>query len=89
MDKAASEHGPGSAYSTTLRNNERYAVRVDDFHVHVSQMKQSDCYGFREEFSIFADGATAPWTVGENAQNKVRYQDVEITSYLSYLINTN
>ena len=37
VDKAVSEHGPGSAYSTTLRNNERYAVRVDDFHVHVSQ----------------------------------------------------
>ena len=70
IDKG-SEHG-GSAYSVTLPS-ERYAVRVDDFHVHVSQMKASNYYGFREEFGIFPDGGTAPWTVGENAQNRVSH----------------
>lgn len=44
-------------------------------------MKQSDCYGFREEFAIFADGATAPWTVGENLQNKNKNRYNNVIAY--------
>ena len=47
-------------------------MRVDDFHVHVSQMKASGGYGFRDEFSAFPDGPTAPWTVAASTLNKVR-----------------
>uniref|UniRef100_H2Y4Y1 protein-tyrosine-phosphatase n=1 Tax=Ciona savignyi TaxID=51511 RepID=H2Y4Y1_CIOSA len=61
--------------------DERFALRVDDFHVHVSQMKATGGYGFREEFASFPDGPTAPWTVAEMPQNRVKNRYGNIMSY--------
>ena len=61
----------GAAAYAAPSNDERFAVRVDDFHVHVSQMKASGGYGFRDEYSTFPDGPNAPWTVAQNPINKV------------------
>lgn len=60
--------------------NEKFAIRVNDFHLHVSQMKSADGYGFREEFSLFPEGPTASWNVALSSINKV------ITFSTSHLI---
>nr|XP_018671516.1 receptor-type tyrosine-protein phosphatase kappa isoform X2 [Ciona intestinalis] len=75
----ASENG--ASYPPAPSSDERFAVRVDDFHVHVSQMKATGGYGFREEFSTFVDGPAAPWTVAEKPQNRIKNRYGNIMAY--------
>ncbi|CAK8689546.1 receptor-type tyrosine-protein phosphatase kappa-like isoform X2 [Clavelina lepadiformis] len=79
LDKA-SENGGGTAYGAPS-TDERFAVRVDDFHVHVSQMKATGGYGFREEFAAFPDGPSAAWTVADNPQNRGKNRYGNIMAY--------
>uniref|UniRef100_H2Y4Y3 protein-tyrosine-phosphatase n=1 Tax=Ciona savignyi TaxID=51511 RepID=H2Y4Y3_CIOSA len=78
MEKASEN---GASYPAAPSTDERFALRVDDFHVHVSQMKATGGYGFREEFASFPDGPTAPWTVAEMPQNRVKNRYGNIMSY--------
>lgn len=59
------------ASPTTPIADDRLALRVDDFHIHVNQMKQQNCSGFNEEFLSFHEGQTAPWEVGKRDENRV------------------
>lgn len=67
----------GTRVSGTFRSGstpmveDRPVLRVDDFHIHVNDMKRQNNFGFHEEFSTFREGQTAPWDVGKREQNKV------------------
>jgi len=61
--------------------NEKFAIRVNDFHLHVSQMKSADGYGFREEFSLFPEGPTASWNVALSSINKKKNRYGNIMAY--------
>ena len=56
----------------TSQEEEKFAIRVDDFHLHVQQMKQQDYFGFREEFLLLPDGQKFPCTVAQHTVNRVR-----------------
>lgn len=62
-------------------SDEKFAIRVDDFHLHVSQMKSADGYGFREEFALFPDGPTAAWNVAQASINKKKNRYNNIMAY--------
>merc|ERR1719489_688859 len=56
----------------TSQEEEKFAIRVDDFHLHVQQMKQQDYFGFREEFLLLPDGQKFPCTVAQHTVNRRR-----------------
>ena len=66
-----SEGGAAAGGYGTSSNDERFAVRVDDFHLHVEQMKATGGYGFRDEFSAFPDRPSALWDVASRDENRV------------------
>lgn len=74
MDKGGNnDHAPLMS-DFASRNNEppqNCAVRVDDFHIHVSQMRQSNNYGFIEEFGSLKEGPTNTWEVAKREENRV------------------
>nr|CAB3265301.1 receptor-type tyrosine-protein phosphatase kappa [Phallusia mammillata] len=78
MEKGSENGGTGYGGASS---DERFAVRVDDFHVHVSQMKATGGYGFREEFAALPDGQTAPWTIAENPQNRTKNRYGNVMAY--------
>ena len=68
-------------YPTISRKNseaEDFAVRVEDFPIHVSQMRSSRTYGFSDEFETLPEGGTAAWEVAMKPENlqKNRYNNI-------------
>ena len=55
-----------------------FAVRVEDFPIHVSQMRTSRTYGFGDEFETLPEGQTASWDAALKAENmqKNRYSNI-------------
>ena len=55
-----------------------FAVRVEDFPIHVSQMRTSRTYGFGDEFETLPEGQTASWDAAQKAENiqKNRYSNI-------------
>lgn len=55
-----------------------FAVRVEDFPIHVSQMRTSRTYGFADEFETLPEGQTASWDAALKAENmqKNRYNNI-------------
>ena len=55
-----------------------FAVRVEDFPIHVSQMRTSRTYGFGDEFETLPEGQTASWDAALKAENmqKNRYNNI-------------
>jgi len=60
---------------------EKFAIRVDDFHLHVQQMKQQDYFGFREEFLLFPDGQKFPCSVAQHTVNRRRNRYTNVMAY--------
>ena len=68
-------------YPTISRKNseaEDFAVRVEDFPIHVSQMRSSRTYGFSDEFETLPEGGTAAWEIAMKPENlqKNRYNNI-------------
>jgi len=65
----------------TSQEEEKFAIRVDDFHLHVQQMKQQDYFGFREEFLLLPDGQKFPCTVAQHTVNRRRNRYTNVMAY--------
>ena len=53
-------------------------MRVEDFPIHVSQMRSSRTYGFQDEFETLPEGSTAAWEVAMKPENiqRNRYNNI-------------
>ncbi|CAG5080131.1 Oidioi.mRNA.OKI2018_I69.PAR.g9482.t1.cds [Oikopleura dioica] len=67
-------------YPSSSRKSEAedFAVRVEDFPIHVSQMRSSRTYSFADEFETLPEGNTASWDVAQKPENiqKNRYTNI-------------
>ncbi|KAJ8287374.1 hypothetical protein COCON_G00000330 [Conger conger] len=48
------------------------AIRVADLLQHITLMKTSDSYGFKEEYESFFEGQSASWDVAKKDQNRTK-----------------
>uniref|UniRef100_A0A4W4E2Q4 protein-tyrosine-phosphatase n=1 Tax=Electrophorus electricus TaxID=8005 RepID=A0A4W4E2Q4_ELEEL len=89
-----SEYLSGSAAHWHLHANKREAVdvpyqtgqlhpaiRVADLLQHITQMKCSEGYGFKEEYESFFEGQAAPWDSAKKDENRMKNRYGNIIAY--------
>uniref|UniRef100_A0A4W3IZ30 Receptor-type tyrosine-protein phosphatase kappa n=1 Tax=Callorhinchus milii TaxID=7868 RepID=A0A4W3IZ30_CALMI len=57
------------------------AIRVADLLQHITQMKCSEGYGFKEEYESFYEGQSAPWECAKKDENRVKNRYGNIIAY--------
>ena len=80
-------------YPSSSRRSEAedFAVRVEDFPIHVSQMRCSRTYGFSDEFETLPEGGTASWDVAQRPENiqKNRYNNILPYDHARVILRTS
>ena len=80
-------------YPSSSRRSEAedFAVRVEDFPIHVSQMRCSRTYGFSDEFETLPEGSTASWDVAQRPENiqKNRYNNILPYDHARVILRSN
>ncbi|XP_053717172.1 receptor-type tyrosine-protein phosphatase mu-like isoform X2 [Synchiropus splendidus] len=57
------------------------AIRVADLLQHITQMKCSEGYGFKEEYEGFFEGQSAPWDSAKKDENRLKNRYGNIIAY--------
>ncbi|XP_078544011.1 receptor-type tyrosine-protein phosphatase mu isoform X4 [Lissotriton helveticus] len=57
------------------------AIRVADLLQHITQMKCSEGYGFKEEYESFFEGQSAPWDTAKKDENRMKNRYGNIIAY--------
>uniref|UniRef100_A0A672IGT8 protein-tyrosine-phosphatase n=1 Tax=Salarias fasciatus TaxID=181472 RepID=A0A672IGT8_SALFA len=57
------------------------AIRVADLLQHITQMKCSEGYGFKEEYESFFEGQSAPWDSAKKDENRMKNRYGNIIAY--------
>uniref|UniRef100_A0A4W4E1R8 Receptor-type tyrosine-protein phosphatase kappa n=1 Tax=Electrophorus electricus TaxID=8005 RepID=A0A4W4E1R8_ELEEL len=57
------------------------AIRVADLLQHITQMKCSEGYGFKEEYESFFEGQAAPWDSAKKDENRMKNRYGNIIAY--------
>ncbi|KAM9775335.1 receptor-type tyrosine-protein phosphatase mu-like isoform 1-T1 [Syngnathus typhle] len=57
------------------------AIRVADLLQHITQMKCSEGYGFKEEYESFLEGQSAPWESAKQDENRMKNRYGNIIAY--------
>ncbi|XP_076151628.1 receptor-type tyrosine-protein phosphatase mu-like [Alosa pseudoharengus] len=57
------------------------AIRVADLLQHITQMKCSEGYGFKEEYESFFEGQSAPWDSAKKEENRMKNRYGNIIAY--------
>ncbi|CAL8312664.1 unnamed protein product [Merluccius merluccius] len=57
------------------------AIRVADLLQHITQMKCSEGYGFKEEYESFFEGQSAPWDSAKKEENRLKNRYGNIIAY--------
>nr|XP_014349138.1 PREDICTED: receptor-type tyrosine-protein phosphatase mu [Latimeria chalumnae] len=57
------------------------AIRVADLLQHITQMKCSEGYGFKEEYESFFEGQSAPWESAKKDENRMKNRYGNIIAY--------
>ncbi|CAL8292346.1 unnamed protein product [Lota lota] len=57
------------------------AIRVADLLQHITQMKCSEGYGFKEEYESFFEGQSAPWDSAKKDENRLKNRYGNIIAY--------
>ncbi|XP_075905124.1 receptor-type tyrosine-protein phosphatase mu-like isoform X2 [Nelusetta ayraudi] len=57
------------------------AIRVADLLQHITQMKCSEGYGFKEEYESFLEGQSAPWDSAKKDENRMKNRYGNIIAY--------
>ncbi|XP_063064627.1 receptor-type tyrosine-protein phosphatase mu-like [Engraulis encrasicolus] len=81
-ERGGEREGAGPVEGVAYQTGQLHpAIRVADLLQHITQMKRSEGYGFKEEYESFFEGQAAPWDSAKKEENRMKNRYGNIIAY--------